>query len=65
MFTFSSDDPNEIFVSIHFTAGYFPDHTRRFVEEFEEALKPFKARPHWGKLWVVSMPLVTSRMLVC
>jgi xylitol oxidase len=39
-------------VSIHFTFGYFPAEVQKCVHELEEALRPFGARPHWGKLFV-------------
>jgi xylitol oxidase len=50
----SSAKNTDVFASIHFTLGYFPEAAHRIVQELEDVLKPFAARPHWGKLWHTS-----------
>lgn len=47
----SSVDPTEVFASIHFTLGFFPTVAAEIIDDIERTLKPFRARPHWGKLW--------------
>jgi len=39
-------------VAIHFTWEREPEHVRRVLADVEEALTPFGARPHWGKLFL-------------
>jgi xylitol oxidase len=36
-------------LTIHFTWKNRPEEVRRLLPTIEEALKPFNARPHWGK----------------
>lgn len=38
-------------VGIHFTWKFEPDVVLRLLPVIEEALAPFEARPHWGKLF--------------
>jgi xylitol oxidase len=38
-------------VAIHFTWAPEPDAVMRVLHDIEEALAPFEARPHWGKLF--------------
>lgn len=37
--------------SIHFTLGWYPEIAWSLVQELEQVLSSFGARPHWGKLW--------------
>jgi xylitol oxidase len=39
-------------VAIHFTWERDPEHVQRVLADVEEALAPFGARPHWGKLFL-------------
>ena len=41
-------------VAIHFTWKQDWDRVRRILPTIEEALAPFHARPHWGKLFTMS-----------
>jgi len=38
-------------VAIHFTFKREPDAVREMVDQIEDALTPFAARPHWGKVF--------------
>ena len=38
-------------ISIHFTFGHHPVEVMGCVRQIEQALSPFDARPHWGKLY--------------
>ncbi len=38
-------------VSIHFTWKREPDAVQEMVAQIEDALSPFEARPHWGKVF--------------
>jgi len=38
-------------VAIHFTWKREPEAVRQMVAQIEEALTPFEARPHWGKVF--------------
>lgn len=38
-------------LGIHFTWKFEPDVVLRLLPVIEEALAPFEARPHWGKLF--------------
>eukprot|EP00040_Diaphanoeca_grandis_P021009 m.111813 g.111813 ORF g.111813 m.111813 type:complete len:522 (+) comp28146_c0_seq1:33-1598(+) len=40
--------------SIHFTLAAYPNAAYAVVRELEDALRPFDARAHWGKLWTES-----------
>jgi xylitol oxidase len=42
-------------LTIHFTWRNRPDVVRRLLPTIEEALKPFNARPHWGKWFSMSV----------
>jgi len=37
-------------VGIHFTWKREPDAVQEMVAQIEDALSPFEARPHWGKV---------------
>ncbi|MEQ1738156.1 MAG: D-arabinono-1,4-lactone oxidase, partial [Rhodoglobus sp.] len=38
-------------VAIHFTWKFEPDAVRALLPDLESALRPFSARPHWGKVF--------------
>jgi xylitol oxidase len=38
-------------VAIHFTWKREPDAVQEMVAQIEDALTPFEARPHWGKVF--------------
>jgi xylitol oxidase len=38
-------------VAVHFTWKREPDVVRKIVARIEDALTPFEARPHWGKVF--------------
>jgi alditol oxidase len=38
-------------VAIHFTWKREPEAVQELVAQIEEALTPFEARPHWGKVF--------------
>jgi len=38
-------------LAIHFTFGQYPEAVNGMVAELEAALRPFQARPHWGKVF--------------
>lgn len=38
------------FLAIHFTWGNHPGEVARVIPDIEDALRPFEARPHWGKV---------------
>jgi len=43
-------------VAIHFTWKREPDAVLRVLGEVEATLRPFGARPHWGKMFVAAAP---------
>jgi xylitol oxidase len=42
-------------LTIHFTWKNRPDEVRRLLPMIEEALRPYHARPHWGKWFSMSV----------
>ncbi len=49
-------------VGIHFTWKFEPDVVLRLLPVIEEALAPFEARPHWGKLFDRVDPTLYPRL---
>jgi xylitol oxidase len=47
-------------LTIHFTWKNQPDAVRRLLPMIEEALRPFRARPHWGKWFSMGEPEVSA-----
>src|SRR5438045_6376036 len=43
-------------VAIHFTWKREPEAVQEMVAQIEDALTPFEARPHWGKVFHASAP---------
>ena len=54
------DRYGEDVVAFHFTWKKDWPAVRRVLAVVEEALEPFEARPHWGKLFVMSPQRVRS-----
>lgn len=48
-------------VAIHFTLTRDVDAVRRLLVDIEGALRPFQARPHWGKLFLADAAAITER----
>jgi xylitol oxidase len=48
-------------VSIHFTWKKDWPNVRRLLPLIEEALSPFEARPHWGKLFAMDRGVLSRR----
>jgi xylitol oxidase len=48
-------------VAIHFTLKPDTPGVMRFLPRLEETLKPFEARPHWGKLFAMEPAVLRSR----
>lgn len=48
-------------VALHFTWKMDQPAVMKLLPKIEEALAPFNARPHWGKLFTVSPKLLESR----
>lgn len=46
-------------VAIHFTWKREPDAVQEMVAKIENALSPFKARPHWGKVFEMKAEAIT------
>ena len=46
-------------VGIHFTWKREPDAVQEMVSKIENALAPFKARPHWGKVFEMKAEAIT------
>jgi xylitol oxidase len=47
-------------ISIHFTWKREPDAVAAVVAAIEDALRPFEARPHWGKVFTPDAALVAA-----
>jgi xylitol oxidase len=47
--------------AIHFTWQLEQEAVERAVAEIEEALAPFRARPHWGKVFHADAATIASR----
>jgi alditol oxidase len=48
-------------VAIHFTWKREPDAVQQMVAQIEEALTPFEARPHWGKVFHADAAAIAPR----
>jgi xylitol oxidase len=46
-------------VGIHFTRKCEPDAVQEMVAQIEDALTPFEARPHWGKVFHANAAAIT------
>jgi alditol oxidase len=47
-------------LAIHFTWAPEPQGVARVLVALEEALAPFAARPHWGKLFAAEAPAIAG-----
>lgn len=52
---------NQASVAIHFTWKQEPEAVTKLLHLIEKELEPFKARPHWGKLFVMEPQVLASR----
>jgi alditol oxidase len=52
---------NQDSVTIHFTWKQEWDEVKKLLPLIEKELAPFHARPHWGKLFTMSAPVLESR----
>ena len=52
---------NQDSVTIHFTWKQEWDEVKKLLPIIEKELAPFNARPHWGKLFTMSAPVLKSR----
>jgi alditol oxidase len=52
---------NQDSVTIHFTWKQEWDSVRKLLPVIEKELAPFSPRPHWGKLFTMSAPVLESR----
>ena len=52
---------NQDSVTIHFTWKQEWDSVRKLLPLIEKELAPFNPRPHWGKLFTMSAPVLESR----
>ena len=52
---------NQASIAIHFTWKQEWDAVQNLLPVIEKELEPFKARPHWGKLFTMSPKLLASR----
>src|SRR5450631_2135901 len=52
---------NQHSVTIHFTWKQEWDEVKKLLPMIEKELAPFKARPHWGKLFTMSATVLESR----
>jgi xylitol oxidase len=50
-------------LTIHFTWKKRPDAVRKLLPSIEEALRPFGARPHWGKWFSMYASEITTHYL--
>jgi alditol oxidase len=48
-------------VGIHFTWKREPDAVQEMVAQIEDALTPFEARPHWGKVFHANAAAIAAR----
>lgn len=47
-------------VAVHFTWKREPDAVQKMVARIEDALAPFKARPHWGKVFHADATVIAA-----
>lgn len=52
---------NQASVALHFTWKQEWDAVQKLLPLIEQELEPFKARPHWGKLFTMSPKVLSSR----